>query len=198
MSEKLTIGQRIRQRRKELGLTQQELANKSGYKSKTAIAKIEADERKILSSKLNAFANALNVDVNFLLDDDNHVNQNQVILIEKDGTKLTYVLTDMQTLKIKEMINMFIIESFNGKVDDSKPSLADIIFGTKDAPYEVKMNKLYNLLIMIDWENETITPQLDALLNHFCEVTHTTREQIFEDAKQLKKEKLKQGLPYPF
>lgn len=133
MSEKLTVGQKIRQRRKELGLTQQDLANKSGYKSKTAIAKIEADERKILSSKLNAFANALNVDVNFLLEDDNPIDQNQVILIDKNGSKLSYVLTDIQMIQVKELVNKFILDSFNNKVDDSKPSISDILFGTKDA-----------------------------------------------------------------
>ena len=40
----MTIGDRIRLRRVELGMTQQELAEKIGYKGKTAISKIEAGE----------------------------------------------------------------------------------------------------------------------------------------------------------
>lgn len=39
----MTIGERIKQRREELGLTQIELANMIGYSSKTTIAKIEAN-----------------------------------------------------------------------------------------------------------------------------------------------------------
>ena len=35
------IGKRIRRRREELGMTQEELADKLHYKSKTTIAKIE-------------------------------------------------------------------------------------------------------------------------------------------------------------
>ena len=45
MSEKLTLGQKIRLRRKELGYTQQDLADMVGFTSKTAIAKIEAGEK---------------------------------------------------------------------------------------------------------------------------------------------------------
>ena len=35
------IGERIKKRRKKLGMTQEDLSNKLGYKSKTTIAKIE-------------------------------------------------------------------------------------------------------------------------------------------------------------
>lgn len=51
---------------------------------------------------------------------------------------------------------------------------------------------------MVDWENEEITPQLSSLLDEFCKITNTSKQQIFDDAKQLKKERLKQGLSYPF
>ena len=39
--QKIKIGLRIQQRRKALGLTQEELAFKMGYKSKSTINKIE-------------------------------------------------------------------------------------------------------------------------------------------------------------
>lgn len=54
-----TMGQRIAKKRKELNLTQEELAHKVGYKSKTTINKIEKGKNDIPSKKLKFFAKAL-------------------------------------------------------------------------------------------------------------------------------------------
>lgn len=54
MSTKL--GERIRTRRIELKLTQQDLADKLGYKSKTTINKIEMGINDIVQTKIAAFA----------------------------------------------------------------------------------------------------------------------------------------------
>lgn len=56
----LTIGSRIRSRREELGLSQEELGNKLGYKSRSSINKIELDQRNLTQSKIKAIADALN------------------------------------------------------------------------------------------------------------------------------------------
>ena len=50
----------IRSRRIALKMTQQELAQKLGYKSTSTIAKIESGENDIPQAKLVAFAEALN------------------------------------------------------------------------------------------------------------------------------------------
>lgn len=55
-----TIGSRIRSRREELGLSQEELGNKLGYKSRSSINKIELDQRNLTQSKIKAIADALN------------------------------------------------------------------------------------------------------------------------------------------
>lgn len=54
-----TIGSRIRVRREELGLSQDELAKKLGYKSRSSINKIELDQRNLTQSKIKAIADAL-------------------------------------------------------------------------------------------------------------------------------------------
>lgn len=54
-----SIGKQIRKRREELGMTQEELANKLNYKSKTTIAKIENGTNDIAQSKVVEFAKAL-------------------------------------------------------------------------------------------------------------------------------------------
>lgn len=61
------IGMRIKLKREELGLTQEELANKLGYKSKTTIAKIESGTNDIVQSKVVKFADALETTVAYLM-----------------------------------------------------------------------------------------------------------------------------------
>ena len=54
-----TIGSRIRNRREELGLSQDELGKRVGYKSRSSINKIELDQRNLTQSKIKAIADAL-------------------------------------------------------------------------------------------------------------------------------------------
>ena len=61
------IGFRIKKKREECGLTQEELAVKLGYKSKTTIAKIENGTNDIVQSKVIAFASALNTTPAYLM-----------------------------------------------------------------------------------------------------------------------------------
>ena len=55
----LEIYKRIRARREELGISQEELAKRMGYKSRSSINKIEKGENDIPQSKIVAFAQAL-------------------------------------------------------------------------------------------------------------------------------------------
>ncbi len=55
-----TVGKNIFYMRKQLGLTQEELAHKMGYKSKSTINKIEMGINDIPQSKISQFAKALN------------------------------------------------------------------------------------------------------------------------------------------
>lgn len=61
------LGLRIKKRREELKLTQQELALKLGYKSRSSINKIEIGENDIPFSKLSEIATALNTTELYLL-----------------------------------------------------------------------------------------------------------------------------------
>ena len=54
------LGDRIRKRRIELDMTQEELAIKTGYKTKGAISRIESGTRDISQSQISIFAKALN------------------------------------------------------------------------------------------------------------------------------------------
>lgn len=61
------IGKRIRSRREQLGMTQEELASRLGYKSKTTIAKIENGTNDIVQSKVLEFAKVLNTTPAYLM-----------------------------------------------------------------------------------------------------------------------------------
>jgi repressor LexA len=67
------IGKRIREQRESIGMTQEELANKLGYKNKSTIAKIETGANDIVQSKVVEFANALNTSIAYLMGWDNNV-----------------------------------------------------------------------------------------------------------------------------
>ena len=63
----MSIGENIRKRRIELHLSQQELADSLGYKSRSSIAKIEKNSSALSHEKLVALANTLHTTVNYLL-----------------------------------------------------------------------------------------------------------------------------------
>lgn len=61
------IGQRIRRKREELGITQEELGQRIGFKSRSSLNKIEAGERSLTQSKIKAIADALGVTPSFIM-----------------------------------------------------------------------------------------------------------------------------------
>lgn len=62
-----TMYDRIKARREDLQMTQDELAKLTGYKSKTSITKIEGGKVDLPQSKIVAFANALQTTVDYLM-----------------------------------------------------------------------------------------------------------------------------------
>ena len=63
----MDIGKRIKERREYLGMSQDELARKVGYKSRSSVNKIEMDGRGLPQSKIIAFANALETTPAYLM-----------------------------------------------------------------------------------------------------------------------------------
>lgn len=63
----MEVGERIRQRREELHMTQDELAQKVGYTSRSSVAKVEANANGMVQSKLILFAQALETTPSYLM-----------------------------------------------------------------------------------------------------------------------------------
>ena len=82
----MEIGERIRKKRLELGLSQEELAKKVGYKSRSSINKIEGDGRGLPQTKIVAFANALETTPSYLMgwtDDEDFLPENLSFIAKK-------------------------------------------------------------------------------------------------------------------
>lgn len=60
------VAENIKRRRMELGLSQQELATRMGYTSRSTIAKIEKGENEVPETKMYKFARVLDTTVDFL------------------------------------------------------------------------------------------------------------------------------------
>lgn len=63
----MTIGERIKARREELGYSQDDLAKKLGYKSRSSINKIELGYQNLTQSKIKAIADALDTTPSYIM-----------------------------------------------------------------------------------------------------------------------------------
>lgn len=61
------INDRIKQRRLELNMSQDDLAKKTGYKTKSAISRIESGQRDLTQSQIEIFSKALDTTPSFLM-----------------------------------------------------------------------------------------------------------------------------------
>lgn len=61
------IGNRIKSKREELGLSQEELKKRTGYSNRSMIARIERGDINITSSKIEAIAKALDTTPAYLM-----------------------------------------------------------------------------------------------------------------------------------
>ncbi|WP_317300907.1 XRE family transcriptional regulator [Allobaculum stercoricanis] len=68
------IGEMIKKRREQLGMSQDELAKKLGYKSRSSINKMELGLQDVPQRKVKDFAKVLSVSIGYLLED----NQKQI------------------------------------------------------------------------------------------------------------------------
>lgn len=74
------IGDRIRERRIELGMTQDELAKKLGYKTRSTITRIEKNDNDVNQSTLVKIAEALDVPPEYFIAPIEHPNRHSHIM----------------------------------------------------------------------------------------------------------------------
>jgi repressor LexA len=93
----MEIGKRIKQRREELGMSQEELAKKVGYTSRSSVAKVETNANGMVQSKVIAFAKALETTPAYLMgweetmEKKNNAIANIVLRLRSDAELLSIV-----------------------------------------------------------------------------------------------------------
>lgn len=107
MTENQEIGARIRELRIKNNLTQQQLADRLQYKSRSTINKIELGINEIHPTKLRGFAHALNSSVEFILgwEKDSNIYDNKVNICLADGTTINYTFSNEKIDRILDFIH---------------------------------------------------------------------------------------------
>ena len=99
-----TVGNNILNRRKSMGMTQEELAKKMGYKSKSTINKIELGINDIPQSKISKFAEVLGTTPAQLMgwEEEKNVSTNELPLT--DGEKALLDLFNQVPKESQQMV----------------------------------------------------------------------------------------------
>ena len=124
------MGARIRQRREELGITQEDLAFSVGYKSRASINKIELGKTDIGQTMIIDIAETLHIPTNYITDVDTPVND---IL----NRKLPRLLPDEQQL----------LSDYRNFNEEGQEKVRDYIADLKD-------NQRYKNVVNLAWKNK--------------------------------------------
>lgn len=96
----MDIGQRIRERREYLGLTQDELAKKLGYAGRSSVNKVE-NSREVSMKKIEAYAKALETTVSYLMGWENNAESADMDIVADivSNEELYYMTCEIAKLK---------------------------------------------------------------------------------------------------
>ncbi len=92
------ISNKVKKRRLSLGLSQEDLAKKLGYKSKTTINKIESGVNDIPRKKINDFAVALETTPEYFLDYNNTLSSTSSTRDDNHIVEIDSITYDEETL----------------------------------------------------------------------------------------------------
>ena len=102
MNTQESMGLRIKGLRESKKMSQSELAEKVGYKDKTAIAKVEAGKVDLPQSKISSFAKALDTTTSYLFSDE-QIEKPTTIAAHFDGD--THQRNSMKSKHLQNLSN---------------------------------------------------------------------------------------------
>lgn len=113
-----TIGDRIKARRLELDMSQDELARLVGYKSRSSINKIESDGRLLPQRKIMEIANALNTTPAYIMgwEESNETESPSVPLTPRDERQIAADLEKM----LADLDSKNAMAAMGGTVEDDE------------------------------------------------------------------------------
>lgn len=179
----LELGKKIKKRREELEMSQIELANKLGYRSRSTIAKIESGVNDIPQSKINDFASALLTTPSWLMGFSNYEDE------------LDQISHDINILDAKVFFSYMLenlIEKFGYKIEDDfaqdKDGDPTVLFeGLDNDVFEIK-KELYreflsNCFSYIDYNFEKLINEKNRVESDYfvhCFKSDRTSKEPFE------------------
>jgi transcriptional regulator with XRE-family HTH domain len=111
----MEIGDRIKQRRMDLGWSQRELANKMGYSDNSTLARIEQGKVEVYQGRIEQFADVLGVSVAYLMgweeeQKKNDIQADIILKMRSDSTFMSvveslYKLDSDKLESINQMLN---------------------------------------------------------------------------------------------
>lgn len=174
----MELYKRIRSRREELGMSQEELAQKLGYKSRSSINKIEMGENDIPQSKIRAFAQALETTPVYLLglDDNSKTYQDETFenYLNKAGIPCEYT-------SIHHSYN------YDGPMDEEYYAIT--LF---DNEYHISLDDYQSLnenvlLLVIEYATSDNRNLIKSLLGNFSKLTDVGKKKIVDTIEDLSK-----------
>ena len=113
-----TIGDRIKARRLELNMSQDELARLVGYKSRSSINKIESDGRLLPQRKIMEIANALNTTPAYIMgwEESNEADSPSITLTPRDERQIAADLEKM----LADLDSQNAMAAMGGTVEDDE------------------------------------------------------------------------------
>lgn len=106
----MTLGERVRVRRKQLKMSQEELASKMGLRSRSSISKIEGEEREVTQQTIARLANALDVTVPYLMGWEEKPEEQAVfeasVLLDEDVMEMVHLYMALDPEKRKAVKQM--------------------------------------------------------------------------------------------
>lgn len=102
----MTIGRRIRKRREQLGLSQDDLAAMMGYNGRSAISAVENDKRDISWENVCKYAKVLKCSPSYLMKWQDPIDEDDLEILEEiyEDPVLRKKLMDY-AIKLKEVLN---------------------------------------------------------------------------------------------
>ena len=128
----MTIGEKIKERRKELGWSLRELSDRMGYANHSTIARIESGAVDIPQSKVVKFAEVMGTSVAYLMDWEEKIEKDPIGMVERHFEIITDedisdIFDDFKTLDptqkklVKDLVHS-LAETKNRKSNDSRTS----------------------------------------------------------------------------
>lgn len=175
----MEIGDRIKHKREELGISQEELARKVGYKSRSSINKIETDGRGLPQSKIMLFAKALETTPSYLMgweENTTYILDNlERIMLLKNISK--FDLSQRSGISLSEIENIFKIGrapiSYLGPLTDALEVTSKYL--TDFLPNEITLDKLQDQIL-----TKTYTKMINLFLKLNSDGLHEAYKRVEE------------------